>query len=80
MKLSPREKETLLWAAKGKSATDTAAILGLSQHTITFHRRQIMLKMGVASVTTAVAIAIQLGIIRLSDEDLSNYRFLVTLV
>lgn len=54
-KLTGREAETLLWAARGKTAWETAKILGLSEKTVNFHTSNACAKLGVATKTQAVA-------------------------
>ncbi len=51
--LSRREIECLRWAARGKSAWDTGAILGIRQRTVAFHLDNAKKKLGVRSVTQA---------------------------
>ena len=53
--LSPRERECLKWAAEGKSAWQTGEIIGISQHTVTFHLKNAKAKLGVRSSIPAVA-------------------------
>ena len=47
--LSPREIEVLTWVARGKSSTDIAALLKVSDRTIDFHVENILRKFGVAT-------------------------------
>lgn len=61
--LTVREREMLLWAARGKSCWDTGVILGLSEHTVRFHLRNAMEKLQTASKIVAVVKAITLGLI-----------------
>ncbi len=61
--LSPREAECLQWAARGKSATDTAAILGLSARTVEAYLERGRSKLGVRTRIEAVAKAVSLGLI-----------------
>jgi DNA-binding CsgD family transcriptional regulator len=61
--LSPREREVLQWAARGKSAVDTGVILGISPHTVTFHRRGAMKKFDVTNLRQAVAAAVAAALI-----------------
>ncbi len=61
--LTPREKEILSWGAEGKSITDMATILVLSEHTINFHLKNIHKKLKVTDRTQAVVKAIYLGLI-----------------
>jgi DNA-binding CsgD family transcriptional regulator len=61
--LTPRERECLLWTAAGKSAWQTAQILGISYRTVYFHLANVRSKMGVVNVYHAVMKAIMEGII-----------------
>ncbi|MCB5174802.1 MULTISPECIES: helix-turn-helix transcriptional regulator [Microvirga] len=60
-KLTPREREVLTWAAAGKSAWETSAILGISQATVITHLDNIRRKLHVANTTQAVVAALQSG-------------------
>lgn len=53
--LSPRELECLQWAARGKSAWDIGRILGISRRTVAFHQENAKAKLGVRSISQAVA-------------------------
>lgn len=64
VKLSEREKECLLWTADGKTAWETARILGVMERTVTFHMQNANEKLGVVNRVQAVARAISLGLIR----------------
>ncbi|MER8479172.1 LuxR family transcriptional regulator [Mesorhizobium sp. M1163] len=63
--LSPREKECILWAAKGKSSWEIGKIAGISVNTVNFHIKNVMRKMDTASRTTAAVKALKCGIIDL---------------
>ncbi|WP_352799919.1 LuxR family transcriptional regulator [Mesorhizobium sp. M0870] len=63
--LSPREKECILWTAKGKSSWEIAKIVGISVNTVNFHIKNIMRKMDATSRTTAAIKAIKFRIIEL---------------
>jgi DNA-binding CsgD family transcriptional regulator len=63
--LSSREKDCLLWAAKGKSSWDIGLILGVSESTVNFHIKNAMKKLDTTSRTVAVIKAIQLYLIDL---------------
>jgi DNA-binding CsgD family transcriptional regulator len=52
--LSPRERECLLWVAEGKTAWETAIILGLSEHTVRCYLESARHKLGAANNTHAV--------------------------
>ena len=53
--LSPREFECLEWAAKGKSAWDIGCILNISRRTAAFHLDNAKSKLGVRTISQAVA-------------------------
>lgn len=59
--LSPREIECLHWARKGKSARDTATILGTKPRTVTFHLENARRKLATATTAQAVIAAARLG-------------------
>ncbi|TIV59219.1 MAG: helix-turn-helix transcriptional regulator [Mesorhizobium sp.] len=61
--LSPREKECILWTAKGKSSWEIGQIIGISVNTVNFHIKNAMRKLDTGSRTTAAIIAIKSGII-----------------
>ncbi|CDX38078.1 putative HTH-type transcriptional regulator y4qH [Mesorhizobium plurifarium] len=64
-KLSPRERECVLWVAKGKTAWEIGKILSISANTVNFHLKNVMRKLGVRSRTVAAIKAIELGIVEL---------------
>ncbi len=53
--LTARELECLEWAARGKSTSDTAAILGVAKSTVVFHLENAKAKLGVRTICQAVA-------------------------
>ena len=57
--LSPREREVLTWAARGKSAWETATILGITSRTVDKHIQTAFRKLGATNRTHAVAIALR---------------------
>jgi LuxR family transcriptional activator of conjugal transfer of Ti plasmids len=61
--LSPKERETLLWCARGKSNTDIAAIMGCSANTVKFHLGNIYRKLDAGNKMLAVLKASELGLI-----------------
>ena len=63
MLLSDREKQCLGWAAAGKSSWDISVILNISEHTVNFHVKNAMKKLGTTRRTCAVVKAIGLGLI-----------------
>lgn len=63
--LSSREKECVLWVARGKSSWDIGVIMRISENTVNFHIKNVMRKLGTSSRTVAAIKAISLGIIEL---------------
>ncbi|MER8836563.1 LuxR family transcriptional regulator [Mesorhizobium sp. M0909] len=61
--LSTREKECMLWVARGKSSLDIGTILGISENTVKFHLKNSMRKLGCSSRTVAVVNALKSGVI-----------------
>lgn len=62
--LSEREAEVLVWAARGKSATSIATILGLSPDTVKTYSKRIYSKLEVSDRVGAVVKALRLGIVK----------------
>lgn len=62
--LSNREVEALRWTADGKTASEIASILELSEHTVGFHLKNASSKLGCPNKTAAVARAAILGYLR----------------
>jgi LuxR family quorum sensing-dependent transcriptional regulator len=58
-KLSCREREVLAWTAQGKSAWEIGEILCLAKRTVDEHAKTAMRKLGAATRTQAVVIAIR---------------------
>jgi LuxR family quorum sensing-dependent transcriptional regulator len=58
-KLTPREREVLLWAMEGKSNWEISIVLGISQESIKGHIANILRKLDASSRAHAVAIALQ---------------------
>ena len=61
--LTDRERDVLAWAARGKSALDTADILTLSEDTVKTHIRNALKKLDANNKTHGVTKAIYLGLI-----------------
>ena len=57
--LSPREREVLQWAADGKTAWETAQLLGVSERAIRLYTENAMNKLRAKTKTQAVAIAVK---------------------
>lgn len=62
--LTSRERETLTWAAAGKSAADTGKILGITERTVTAHIVNACQKLDATNKTQAVARALQYKLIQ----------------
>lgn len=65
--LTGREREILKWAAEGKSCLDTGQILGISEFTVHFHRKNIMRKLSSSTIINAVAKAVQLKLVTVQE-------------
>jgi DNA-binding CsgD family transcriptional regulator len=62
-RLTERELEVLRWTMDGKSAWAVGEILGISEHTVNFHLRNVFSKLGASSKHQAVLKALALGLI-----------------
>lgn len=62
-KLTPREKECLVWAAEGKKSNEISIILSISEATVVFHLKNSIKKLDVTNRNQAIAKAVLLGII-----------------
>lgn len=61
--LSPREREVLQWAAEGKTAWETAQLIGVSERAIRLYTENAMNKLKAKTKTQAVAIAVKNAIL-----------------
>lgn len=61
--LSPRELECLKWVSQGKTAWETAMIIGRSPRTIEFHLLNAVRKLGASNKIHAAVIAVRQGLI-----------------
>ena len=57
--LSPREREVLKWAADGKTAWETAQLIGVGERAIRLYTENAMTKLRAKTKTQAVAIAVK---------------------
>lgn len=57
--LTEREREVLLWAAAGKTSSETSQILGLTERTVKWHSTRAREAFGVATTTQAVVEAVR---------------------
>jgi DNA-binding CsgD family transcriptional regulator len=65
--LTPREKECLLWTLRGKSAWETATILGISEHTVVKIVRSATRKLDAPNKQSAAIRAMKLGLLDSRD-------------
>lgn len=63
-RLAGKEIEVLNWIKEGKSSWDISMIQGVSKRTVEFHVSNIKKKLGVCSRPQAVAVGLQLGLIK----------------
>ncbi|MBM55504.1 MAG: hypothetical protein CMB32_02995 [Euryarchaeota archaeon] len=63
IELSKREKEVLYLIAEGNTNTEIAEILFLSSHTVSTHRKNIMIKLGVKNTAGIVMYAVKSGLV-----------------
>lgn len=61
--LAPRERESLQWAAEGKTDWEIGELMGISEHGADRHLRAARRKLGTYNRTHAVALAMRLGLI-----------------
>ena len=62
-RLTNREREVLQWTREGKSAWAVGQILSMSEHTVNYHLRNAMRKLGVSSKHMAILKAISFGLL-----------------
>lgn len=61
--LTQRERECLVWSARGKSSWDIGMILGISEDTVNFHIKNSMAKLDAGNRIMAIVKAIRMGLI-----------------
>ena len=66
--LSPRERECLQWAARGKTAWEVGMLMHISENTVKFHLRNAMKKLDSTTSVQAVVKAIRYGLISLDAQ------------
>jgi DNA-binding CsgD family transcriptional regulator len=62
-RLTDREIEVLKWTADGKTSSEISTILSISDHTVNFHVKNAISKLGVTNKTAAVVQAAVLGML-----------------
>jgi DNA-binding NarL/FixJ family response regulator len=63
--LTARELEVLKWIVRGHSNSQIAGEIGVVEETVKSHVKNILMKLGVSSRSKAVALSLQLGLVRL---------------
>ena len=61
--LTGRERECLIWSARGKSSWDIGVILNISENTVNFHLKNAMSKLKTSTRVLAIVKAIRMGLI-----------------
>jgi DNA-binding CsgD family transcriptional regulator len=62
--LTARERQVLALAAVGKTATEIAGALGITERTVQEHIDMVVRKLGADSTANAVAIFLKSGLVR----------------
>jgi DNA-binding CsgD family transcriptional regulator len=62
--LSRREIEVLTHVALGETSKEIAGSLGIRERTVNWHLERVFVKLGAGSRAEAVALALELGIVR----------------
>jgi DNA-binding CsgD family transcriptional regulator len=61
--LSAREREILIWAAKGKTSSEIGQILNVTEGTATFHLKNVIEKFNVSNRAQAIAVGVAMGLV-----------------
>ena len=61
--LTDRETECLFWASEGKTSSEIACILGITERTVNYHLNQVTRKTGSMNRYQAVAKGVSSGIL-----------------
>jgi DNA-binding CsgD family transcriptional regulator len=65
--LSPRERECLLWVARGKTYAEVALIIGMSFGSVKTYLDNVRYKLNCATLAQATAKAVAIGIFTRDD-------------
>ena len=63
MRFSKREKEILKWTAEGKTSSEIAMILSISENTVNFHQKNMQKKFNAPNKTQIACYAAATGLI-----------------
>jgi LuxR family transcriptional regulator len=63
LKLSKREREILQWTGEGKTSSEIAIILSISENTVNFHQKNMQKKFNAPNKTQIACYAAAIGII-----------------
>jgi LuxR family quorum-sensing transcriptional regulator LasR len=61
--LSSRQKEVLIWTARGKTTWETSVILKCAEATVNYHLKQVFRKLQATNKSHAVSLALGLGLL-----------------
>lgn len=70
--LNEQERECLLWSAEGKTSWEISMIMRIPERRVLYYIQNACSKLGVANKQHAVARAVSLGLLRLSDPIVIN--------
>jgi DNA-binding CsgD family transcriptional regulator len=73
LRLSPREREILLWSCRGKTYSEIGAILGLSNSTVKTYLDASRYKLNAVNLPHACAFAAVAGLF--TRDEILNWRF-----
>ena len=62
-RLTPRERDVILWAARGKTSWETSQVLEIAEGTVNQYLRSAMSKLDATNRVQAVAKAVELGVL-----------------
>lgn len=73
-RLSNKEREVIMWAARGKSAEEIADIMMMTEGTVRWYMNEIRKKYNCKNRLTAILMAVQMGEIDLNDLFIAKTR------
>jgi DNA-binding CsgD family transcriptional regulator len=72
--LSGRERECLLWIARGKTYAETGVIIGLTFPSVKTYLDRVRLKLNAVNLPQAVAIAVATGILQYNELQIEEHE------